>query len=719
MDSFFTKIRKNYKRTGTLMVFGLAFVLIALLLPGERRLSYEFYKGKPWIHEDLTAPFDFPIYKTSEELKVEQDSALKDLRYYFSYNSAEYPKYLENFNRDFNKGWIEQSMKMFAIPDTHEYNSNPKYLYLHELQENYRKTLYSILEKVYIKGVMEMPDTVQFIKNKAASVVIIKGNIAEEMFISDLFTPKSAYEYVNLKISDELQYNQSLASDNYKLFISSFPINRYIFSNISYNADATERERSAKINSVSLTKGMIQEGELIVSKGEIISQQKSQILQSLKIEFESEKGNIGYRFVKLGKVVLLLVSLMLIFLFLYNFRREVLHDYIKTGFILFLITLMILIAAIVARFESISFYLIPFAILPILLRTFFDERIAIFMHVIATLIIGLIAPNSYEFVVLTIMAGLVGIFSLTNQYRRSKFFISALFITITYCLTYFGISVIQEGSFLLIDWRNFTYFGLNGLMILVSFLLIYLFEKMFGLLSDTTLIELSDTNQPLLRRLAEVAPGTFQHSLQVANLSEEAIYQIGGNPLLIRTGALYHDIGKMEDPIYYIENQTAGINPHDNLEFSESAKIIISHVEKGVELARKNNLPQSIIDFISTHHGTSTVHYFYRSYIKKYPTSEVNIKHFTYPGPKPVSKEMAVLMMADSVEAASRSLTEFTYQSISNLVEEIVDQQLKENQFSDSVISFREINIVKEVFKTRLKTIYHARISYPKLTINI
>jgi cyclic-di-AMP phosphodiesterase PgpH len=712
MDSLLTKIKKNYKQAGTLLVFGIAFIIISLLMPGERRLSYDFFKGKPWVHEDFTAPFDFPIYKTNEQLKVEQDSALKDLRYYFTYNSAEFPKYLANFNDGFELRWIEYSLQEFAIPDTYEYNNNPKYLHLHELQKSYRTILNSFLEKVYYKGVLEMPDTGQFNLNQSSTIVVVKGNIASEMFVSDLFTPKTAYEYVNMKINDDPQ----LKSDpHYISFLSTFPFNHFIFSNITYNHEATERERSVKLESVSLTSGMIQEGELIVSKGEIISQQKYQVLQSLKIEFENEKGNIGYRYVKLGKLVILIVALMLIYLFLYNFRREVLRDYIKTGFILFLITLMIFIATITAQFESISFYLIPFAILPILLRTFFDERVAIFIHVITTLIIGLIAPNSYEFVVLTIMAGLVGIFSLSNQYRRSKFFISALFIVITYCLTYFGISVIQEGSFLLIDWRNFGYFGLNGVLVLVSFLLIYVFEKAFGLLSDTTLIELSDTNQPLLRKMAEVAPGTFQHSLQVANLSEEAIYQIGGNPLLVRTGALYHDIGKIVNPIYYIENQATGINPHDNLEFSESAKIIISHVVSGTELARKNNLPQSIINFISTHHGTSTVNYFYRSYIKKYPSSEVNIKNFTYPGPKPITKEMVVLMMADSVEAASRSLTEYSHNSISMLVEDIINDQLSEGQFSESAISFREIKTVKEVFITRLKNIYHARISYPKI----
>lgn len=702
---------------GTLLLFIIAFVVIALMMPGERRLSYEFFKGKPWVYDDFTAPFDFPIYKTYEELKIEQDSALKNLKYYFTYNYVDSLSKLALFNESFDKAWVTYSLTSFGIADSEQYLTGPKYAHLRILQESTRLQVYSLLEKVYQKGVLEIPDSITF-GPETSTIILIKGNIAEQMSLSDLFTPKSAYEYLNMKISDEDFFVDSYLKKHYKPFLQSFNIENYIAANVTYNKEASDRERSSKLESVSLTTGLIQKGERIVARGEIISQQKDQILQSLKIEYEKERGNIGFHFVKMGKLILLAVSLLLIYLFLFNFRKPILYDYIKTSFILFLVTFMIFIATIVGQFENISFYIIPFAILPILLRTFYDDRVAVFVHVITTLIIGLLAPKSYEFVILNIMAGLVGIFSLTNLYRRSKFFLSALFVSLTYCLVYFGISVVQEGSFLLIDWRNFGYFGLNGVLILLSFLLIYVFEKAFGLLSDTTLVELSDTNQPLLRRLAEIAPGTFQHSLQVSNLAEAAIHQIGGNPLLARTGALYHDIGKIVDPIYYIENQTTGINPHDNLEFSESAKIIISHVMSGIELAKKNNLPQSIIDFISTHHGTSTVHYFYRSYIKKYPASEVNMKHFTYPGPKPTTKEMAVLMMADAVEAASRGLSEYNEHNISELVEDLINAQLHDEQFSEAAITFREITSVKEVFKTRLRNIYHARISYPKIAVD-
>jgi putative nucleotidyltransferase with HDIG domain len=341
----------------------------------------------------------------------------------------------------------------------------------------------------------------------------------------------------------------------------------------------------------------------------------------------------------------------------------------------------------------------------------------LFIHFIAILLIGFFAPNSFEFVFLTSIAGMVAIFSLTNLYRRSKLVITALLVFITYCALYLGIMIVKEGNVTNMtseDLTIFAWFGINGILILIAYPLMYIFEKTFGFLSDATLFELSDTNQPLLRKLAETAPGTFQHSLQVANLAEEATIKVGGNPLLVRTAALYHDIGKMAKPIYYIENLSSDINPHDNLEFEESAKIIISHVENGVETARKHNLPQAIVDFIRTHHGTTTVQYFYRSYIKKYPEEEVDVRKFSYPGPKPFSKETAIMMMADAVEAASRSLKTINEKTLEKTVEDIISYQQKEEQYNNANITFRDITTIKEVFIKRLKNIYHARIVYPQ-----
>jgi putative nucleotidyltransferase with HDIG domain len=379
-----------------------------------------------------------------------------------------------------------------------------------------------------------------------------------------------------------------------------------------------------------------------------------------------------------------------------------------------MMVMMVVIASIASSIDQRYFYVVPFAILPIIIRTFFDERVALFIHLITILLAGFMAINSYDFVFLNIIAGLVAIYSLTNLYHRSRFFLAALLVVIAYSLTYFGMSVIKEGSFSLIDWSNYSYFAINGVLILLSFLLIYVFEKTFGFISDTTLMELSDTNQQLLRKLAEMAPATFQHSMQVANLSEEAIRHIGGNPLLVRTGALYHDIGKITDASYFTENQSDDHNPHADKDLKESARIIINHVEKGKEMGRKHGLPQAIIDFIVTHHGTSTAKYFLKTFEGQNPNDTIDKSEFQYPGPKPMSKETAVLMMADSVEAASRSLKSYSTETINELVERIIDLQIDDDQFEEADITFRDIKKVKEVFKSRLKNIYHARIAYPK-----
>ncbi len=713
MLSIYEKIISNYKNIGTILVFILTFLLITYMMPRERKFTYEFQIGSPWKKENLTAPFKFSIYKTDEEYQAEMDSTLSDLKLYYTFDPYQFKEQLNKFKDSFQKEWVEYSLKEYSISTEDKYYESGRYVSLRGLQDYYHNFIYDFLEKVYLKGIVELPEgDVSF--DGSGYIVLMRGNIAEEKNSSELFTSKTAYKFLKEKIQEDIASNSNRNISRYNKFFDQFEIDRFIIPNVFYNSEVSEREKSERLSEISMKKGMIQQGELIISKGEIVTLEKFQILQSLKITYNEQQGNVNKFLVLSGKLIIVLLSLILIYVFLYNFRRELLRDLIKTSFILFMMVLMIFVASTIAKVEKVSFYIIPFTILPIILRTFFDERVAVFVHVLTTLIIGFIAPNSYEFIVLNILAGIVAIFSLTNLYRRSRFFISALLVVITYSMAYIGITVVHEGSFTQLKLDYFANFGLNGMLILISFLLIYVFEKTFGFLSDTTLMELADTNQPLLRKIAEIAPGTFQHSLQVANLSEEAIHRIGGNPLLLRTGALYHDIGKMYDPIFFIENQTSGINPHDNLAFEESAKTIINHVEKGVELARKNNLPEAIINFICTHHGTTTVQYFYKSYIKTYPEQEVDVSKFSYPGPKPFSKEMAVLMMADAVEAASRSLQEYSQETINELVEKVISKQLKQGQFEEAPITYVDIKAVKEVFKIRLKNIYHARISYPK-----
>jgi len=383
-------------------------------------------------------------------------------------------------------------------------------------------------------------------------------------------------------------------------------------------------------------------------------------------------------------------------------------------FILLLLIFFTGLTRIIVMMPEVSVYLIPFAIIPIIVRTFYDPRLALFILLVAMMIAGFIVPNSFEFIFMNILGGVVVIFTLTNTYRRAKLFFSASMAFLTMSLVYFGIGVIQEGDVSEIEWLNYAWFAGNSVLILLSYPLIYIFEKTFGFLSEATLFELSDTNQPLLRRLAEEAPGSFQHSMQVANLAEEAARAIDANPLLIRAGALYHDIGKVADSEYFTENQSEKFNPHDTLEPEKSAEIIIGHINKGLELAKKSNLPTQITDFIRTHQGTTKAYYFYRQYTDKYPEKEIDLSDFTYPGPKPFTKEHAILMMADAVEASSRSLGEFTEESIKDLVDNIIDKQVEDKQFTLAPITFRDITRIKETFVSRLTTIYHARIKYPK-----
>ena len=713
MHPFFDKIKSNYKFVSTILLFIVTFFILAYLMPRERKFTYEFQVASPWKEPDLTAPFKFSILKTDQEYQAEKDSILNEVKAFFTFNVNYSNEQLSKFRESFNRQWIVYALKEFNIDSEDEYRGSKKYAMLREMQEYYSNYIYSLLEKAYTEGIVEIPEE-DLEYGHSSDIVMLRGNIADEISLLKVHTPLTAYEDIKSKIDNDETYKNNWYRNKFDKFFQNFEIEQFITPNVFYDKEATEREKNARLSEISMKKGMIQQGELIVSNGEIITPEIFQILQSLKAAYRDQQRNVNSLLVLAGKLIFVFFVLILIYVFLYNFRRELLRDVVKTSFILFLVVLMVFVASYMLRIEQISFYIIPFTILPIILRTFFDERVAVFIHVLTILIIGIIAPNSYEFVVLNIIAGIVAIFSLTNLYRRSRFFLSALLVVITYSIAYVGILLVNEGNLSQINFTYFGNFGINGVLILISFLLIYVFEKVFGFLSDTTLMELSDTNQPLLRKLAEIAPGTFQHSMQVANLSEEAIHHIGGNPLLVRTGALYHDIGKMEDPIYFIENQTSGFNPHDILEFEKSAEIILSHVEKGVEMANKHGLPKPIIDFIRTHHGTTTVQYFYRSYIKKYPEQDVDVKNFSYPGPKPFTKEMAVLMMADAVEAASRSLTDYSQESISELVEKIISRQLENNQFEDAPVTFKDITTVKEVFKARLKNIYHARISYPR-----
>jgi putative nucleotidyltransferase with HDIG domain len=457
----------------------------------------------------------------------------------------------------------------------------------------------------------------------------------------------------------------------------------------------------------------VDEGKLIIARGEVVESENLKILESLKAEYESELWTENnFYFILFGYTILVALVLIMLFLFLKKYRPEVFRNNVKVTFIFFNILLMVFITTLVVKYNEAYVFVVPLCIMPLILKTFFDARLGLFVHVLTVLILGFVVPNSFEYIFLQIIAGIVTILTVSELYKRANLFISVGQITLIYILGYFAFHIIHEGNLDNVNWYIFGFFFLNGMITLFAQPLIYIYEKMFGMVSDVSLLELSDTNSKLLKELANKAPGTFHHSLQVANLAEASANEIGANAMLVRVGALYHDIGKMNNPTYFTENQVTSINPHDDLDPKESARIIINHVIEGIELARKFNLPDRVVDFIRTHHGTNLVYYFY----KKQQELDDLFKEsdFRYPGPIPFSKETAILMMADSVEAASKSLNNPTYQIIDEFVEKIITTQMNANQFLNANITFKEIQMIKKVLKHKLTNIYHLRVEYPE-----
>jgi putative nucleotidyltransferase with HDIG domain len=714
MNRLLHYIRINIRTILTVFAFVLTSVLVVYFLPREGKFMYEYQKGGFWKHEDLTAPFSFPVYKSQIEINHERDSVLLGFRPIFNYDKPLSEQSIQELGEDFSAHWVDYSISNLKAPSRDVYRNDKRYIVNRQLENEYRLYLISLVRDIYRKGIVDLAPLEVNGKISCSEITVVRGNVADNVQLSEFYTPKSAYEYVIERLHNSIPKKNNLPVRKYDRFFEDFEINNYLSINVTYDELKSRNVRNNLISGISLTRGVIQEGQGIISRGEFISHNKFMILESLRKEYERNLGFMERQLVIVGKFILVLTSMMVLFLFLRTFRKEVLDSNVRISFILLVMVLMIVIAGTTLRFNLISVYLLPFAILPIILKTFFDSRLALFVHIITILLIGFFVPNGFEFVFLNVVAGMVAIISLTDVYRRSKLVVTSASVILAYSVIYLGIALVQEGNLSQIDYKYFSWFGVNGLLILISYPLIYMFEKTFGFISDATLMELSDTNQPLLRRLAELAPGTFQHSLQVANLAEDAVFHIGGNPLLVRTGALYHDIGKMDEPLYYIENQTNTINPHDNIEFEQSAGIIIDHVRKGVELARKNKLPEALVDFIRTHHGTTTVQYFYRSFLSKYPEADVDVNKFSYPGPKPFSKETAIVMMADSVEAASRSLKTISESTLNKLVDTIITSQMTDEQYNDAQITFKDITTIREVFKKRLQNIYHVRISYPQ-----
>ena len=691
--ALFQKIKKNNLTILQIILFIITAALIIYLLPRKSTFKHEFQKGSPWMHEVLIAPFNFPIYKPQVEYQKEADSILQSHRPYFIFDTTVRPKKTEEF-KDF---FLTKQEEVLHAKELH-YSDIIKTIVVDEL------------EKYYQQGIVGMKDILSYPAENAFFSVYIKEG--EHFVLRNVKSEKETYK----ALVENLLANQQLADlpgNRRKKIINSLNLNHFISPNLIYDETTTKKVLESKQQEVSMTRGMVQANQRIISKGELVTQEKELILDSLKKAYES-KIDSSESWVFAGQSIIVSISLLLLYLFFRSFRNNILNSLVRTSFILFLILFNVLITSALFHLTNVPFYVFPIIVQPMIIRTFYDTRLALFIHMITIFILAFIAPSPFEFVFLNFTAGITAILSLTNQYRRGRFFFSAILVIITYSLVYFAMSIIQVGNISNINYHNFLFFSINGMLLLSALPLIYLFEKIFGFLSDATLIELADTNNLLLRKLAEMAPGTFQHSLQVANLGEDAARTIGANSLLVRTGAMYHDIGKTDNPTFFIENQDLQNNPHDNLEFDESAEIIIGHVKKGVQIARKHKLPYPIIEFIRTHHGTTTVQYFYKNYIKKYPDEDIDIAKFSYPGPKPQTKEAAIMMMADSVEAASRSLSSYSVKELNELVNYIIDYQVDASQFDDADITFKDISMIKEIFKLKLKTIYHSRISYPK-----
>ncbi len=659
------------------VVFGLA---IYTLFPKETKFQYEYSKGKPWAHAKLIAPFSFPIGKSEAQMDSEKHQITSNHPNYFNKNS----------NLDKENFRILQKK------------------YLNLLDSTETVFLDSLLKSVYSRAII---DPVWFDKIEQSEVVVVSDRESQPVSIQMILTPKKAYVEAQESIQS---YQKDCAKTGRSCNLNKVDIEGFIVSNLTPNEKLTQELLQQKLDQISKTKGMVQKGELIVSTGQIVGENEFELINSYKHEFTARFSGSGSWHTYAGSLLIVGSPLALLFLFLFLYRKKVLLSSKKTSFLLISILVFVGLVMLNNKLDSLDIYMIPIVILPILVRSFFDTRLASFVLLISLLLMAYIVPNSFEFIYIQIITGTVAVFTLVNITKRSHIFRTAVIVFVTYVISYYGMLLTQEVDIHKIDWTYVAIFGGNSIMLTLSYPLVFLIEKLFGFTSDVTLLELSDTNQPLLKKLSEKAPGTFQHSLQVANIAEEIVKQIGGNPLLVRTGALYHDIGKMVNPAYFTENQSGHFNPHDSIDSIESARIIIQHIPDGIAMGRKYNLPQSIIDFIPTHQGTLTAKYFLLKYRKQTLNNPIETSLFSYPGPKPFSKETVAVMIADSVEAASRSLKEYTEDSIRGLVHKIVDYQLSEKQYENVNMTFKDLNLIKKVLVEKLLTIYHARVAYPE-----
>lgn len=683
MRSFKTSKRFSYKNLIYKSLIFIATVsVIVYFLPNEGKFNYQFDINKPWKYGLLQASFDFPIYKNDLQVQKEQDSILADYQPYFQIDKEAEKNVLSKLREDYNK------TLRHSLPGT-----------------DYVRYIERTLKALYEDGIIAGNDLKRMEEDSIIAIRLVDKNVATSRFIDQLYTVKEAYEY--LLNADTAHYKKKI--------LQQCSLNDYITPNLVYDEEKSEAAQKDLLSNISWANGFVLNGQKIIDRGEIVDEQTYNILESLRKEWEKRSDSVQEKRLTLaGQILYVGIFLFCFMAYLELFRADY---YERKGTLTLLFALIVffpVLSSIMVEQNLSSIYVVPFAMIPIIVRVFLDSRTAFMAHVTIILLCSITLRFPHEFILLQVVAGMVAIYSLRELSQRSQLLRTALVVFISYALLYFAFELIHEDDLTKLNTRMYIYFMINGILLLFAYPLLFLLEKIFGFTSDVTLVELSNINNSLLREMSEVAPGTFQHSLQMANLAAAAANKIGGKSQLVRTGALYHDIGKMVNPAFFTENQS-GVNPHQSLSYEQSAQVIISHITDGLKLAEKHNLPKVIKDFISTHHGRGLTKYFYISYKNEHPDEEVDQEKFRYPGPNPFTKEQAVLMMADSVEAASRSLPEYTEESISTLVDKIIDTQVSEGYFKECPITFKDIATVKALFKEKLKTMYHTRISYPEL----
>ena len=674
--------RNNYWRNmlTRLAIIVVAVVLIVWALPRDNGPQLRYDVSKPWMYGSLIAKFDFPIYKTDEAIKAEEDSIMNSFEPYYNYDPEVEAEQIARFREKYADG----------IPG---------------LGNAYVGLITDRLHRLYQAGIMAPAEYSEIFKDSTNMVRVVSGKRAANVQINCIYSTIAAYE--------QLFMDERLAPQRQQL--QQCNLNDYIVPNLVYDKERSETEKTDLLSSIAIASGMVLTGQKIIDRGEIVDEHLYRVLNSF--ERETKRRSAASNEISstiTGQTIFVLILMALFTIYLVLFRTDYFENPRALLMVYTLITVFPIIVSVMVSHSLFSVYVLPLAIAPIFVRVFLDSRTAFIAHVVMVMICAAAVKYQYEFIIIQLVAGMVAIYSLRDLSNRAQLFKAALLVTIMSCAVYFAMQLMQDNSILAMDHSMYKYLAVNGVMLLFAYPLMWGVEKMFGFTSDVTLIELSNTSRDLLRKLSEEAPGTYQHSIMVSNLAAAIANRIGANSQLVRTGALYHDIGKMQNPVFFTENQ-AGVNPLEKMTRIEAAQIIISHVSEGIKLAERHNLPSEIKDFILTHHGYGLAKYFYISYKNEHPTEEVDEDLFRYPGPNPFTREQAILMMSDAVEAASRSLTEYTEESISSVVNKIVDTQLAEGYFGDCPITFRDIKLAKQVLIERLKGTYHTRISYPSL----